>query len=295
MPVHEEKVLARAVAVLVPAPRITLAITRPGLPAQTTQGVLLVLAQLVPFVPRRVPQLVEQTMLRGGQPGQQLRFQRGTLARLGEGTLQGQELVVLHGQCQRAVQARNAPVESRRPGVAEPAPDLVEHDMAFIAGLGRKQAPAQGTRLVRQQVAYHAVAWLLPPTQALGGIQIAAQGAPVGCHIQEQLQFTCGQAIQPRILALQGPAPNAAQGIAQLLQAGIGQLDDGLARGFREFLGGTLALHIQRPQRTGHHHTRQCHTGDETASGNRHCIPVHSLRPWSTARPRLERCTAGEI
>ncbi|MCY1421118.1 hypothetical protein D9M71_367630 [compost metagenome] len=55
VPVHEQEVLSGTVAILVPATRITLLATRPGLPAQATQGGLLVLFQLVPLVPRCVP------------------------------------------------------------------------------------------------------------------------------------------------------------------------------------------------------------------------------------------------
>lgn len=121
VPMHEKEIDARAVAVLARAASVTLLVPRPGLPAQAPQGVALVFVQGVPFIPRGMPELMEQTMLGRHQPGQQRRAQRRAFAGFGERLLEGDELIVEFGRAADRSRRDTRPLSVARPALPKPA------------------------------------------------------------------------------------------------------------------------------------------------------------------------------
>ncbi|MNN47319.1 hypothetical protein D3C81_1617350 [compost metagenome] len=211
-------------------------------------------------------------MLRRDQPIDHRRRQGGAFAGFGKGLLVGQEAIVLLGHGQWPLKVEDAPIEGGRPRIAKYPPHFIQHEMALVArhaaAIGTvEQAPAQPPRLVGRQVAEHPISWLATAAQALGGIEVTANAAALLRNIDEQFQRLALQARQAGLRPLERPAPDAAQGVAQLLGRRIGQFHDRLAGGFREFLSGELTLDIQRPR---HRNARQCHARDEASPRNRH-------------------------
>ncbi len=146
---HEEKVHARAVAILARATGVTLLVPRSGLPANAAQGVALVFEQGVPFVPGRMPELMEQAMLRGRQPGQQRWIQSRALAGFGEHLLDCDKAIVLGRHHQGAIQIQHATTEAAAAGIAETGPDFIQRhaELVVAAASGAEQAPTQLRRL----------------------------------------------------------------------------------------------------------------------------------------------------
>ena len=104
MPVHEEEVDARAIAVLARPASVTLVVAWAGLPANAAQGVALVVGQFVPAVTRGMPELMEQAMFRGNQPRFQRRVEQRTFAGFREPLLDRDETVFDFRQGQRPVE-----------------------------------------------------------------------------------------------------------------------------------------------------------------------------------------------
>ncbi|MND75342.1 hypothetical protein D3C80_669550 [compost metagenome] len=123
---HEQKVHARAIAVLARATGITLLVTRAGLPAQAAQGTVLFFRQPVPLVTGCMPELMEQTVLGADQPSLQLRRVGQAFTGFGEQALDRDEMAVGQGQGHRAIQRLQAAAERAAAGIAETAPDLVQ-------------------------------------------------------------------------------------------------------------------------------------------------------------------------
>ena len=73
MPVHEQKIDTRAIAMLTRPAGIALMVARPGLPSQPAQGPLFSFRKVVPLVTRCMPELVKQAMLGTDHPSLEFR------------------------------------------------------------------------------------------------------------------------------------------------------------------------------------------------------------------------------
>ncbi|MNP02667.1 hypothetical protein D3C76_945270 [compost metagenome] len=227
VPVHEEKVHPRAVAILALAPGVTLLVPRPGLPADAAQGVAFVFGQGVPFVPGRMPELVEQPMFLGRQPGQQWRIQTGSLAGFGEHFLDRDEAIVLGRQHQGTIQIQHATTEAAAAGVTETGPDFVQRHAEFVitAATGAEQAPTQLGRLDPGHIAEHPITRRFAATQTLGGVEKADQATALVADVEKQLQPVLWQALKPGIATFETDLPDPAQGVRQALAGDIRHIE----------------------------------------------------------------------
>ncbi|KPX33183.1 Unknown protein sequence [Pseudomonas amygdali pv. eriobotryae] len=239
VPVHVKEVFTRTVAVLVRATRITLFLARPRLPADTTQGVTLVFGQLVPFVPRGMPQLVKQAMLLGNQPGQKRRTQADPLARLREHLLDGNQAVFQLRQGQRPVQTFDTSAQRAAARIAERAPDFIKGQAEFvirsvavriIASMAVHDPQIQFCRVGRLQVANHPEAWLCVAAQLLRRIDITAQAATARGNVEKHFQTFKRRIGQPGITPFETQRPYPAQLVGQALGRRICGPGRGLAR-----------------------------------------------------------------
>ncbi len=230
----------------------------------------------MPLVASGVPQLVEQPVLGGDQPGQQGRVQADTLAGFGKHLLVGDKTVVPLRQGQGAIQVQDLAAERAAAGIAEVGPDLVEGHLELIGGraIGRiaiDQAPIEQGTLARQHVTQHAVARFTVGTQVGGGIQVAAQATATGGDVEHQLQALQRQAFEARITTFQAQAPDPTQAVRQLLAGGVGQVYRGFAGGDRKFFRTRqLAMGIEGCR---HGRAGQRQACDEPTSRDGHCLP----------------------
>ncbi|MNY09699.1 hypothetical protein D3C86_1426330 [compost metagenome] len=270
MPVHEEKVHARAVAILALATGIALLIPRARLPAEPAQGAALVFGQLVPLVPGGMPELVEQTVLRRYQPGQQGRIEAAAFTCFRECPFDGNETIVLGRQHQRTLEVQHTPAETAAAGVTETGPDLIQGHVEFViaTAAGAQQSPTQLLRVGPGQIAEHPVTGLFGGAQALGGVEITTEAAPLVADVEEHLQAFEGQAFDTGVTTFETNLPDPAQGIRQALAGNIRHLERGFAGGDRRVRPGQFAMPVIHRRHGG---TGQRQTREEPSSRNRHC------------------------
>ncbi len=193
VPVHEEEVDTGSIAVLVTTTGVTLAVQWARLPADAAQGVALLLGKSMPLVPRGMPELVEEAMLRRDQPGEQAFVEADALASQRKRALDRHEAEILLRLQWRAHEALDATAEGAVAGIGQIVPDLVEDRRAIVArghrgGVAVHQAPADARGARTDQVAKQAEARFLRPSQALRSIQVSDQAQPPGRHVEHQLQ-----------------------------------------------------------------------------------------------------------
>lgn len=276
---HKEKVDPRTVAVLARATGVALFISWPGLPADTAQGITLVFRELVPLVPRGVPELMKQAVLGRNQPRQQRRVQADTLAGFGEKLFGSDKTVVPLQQRQRAIEAEDLPAKGAATGIAEAAPDFVQAHLEFIGRpavwrVAVNQAPVQQRRIAWRQVAEHLIARLTLCAQLPGRIQVATQASATRRNIKKQFQAVEGQALQPGISPFQAQAPDTPQAVRQLLAGGVRQVHRGLFGRDGEFLTRQLTMGIKGRRYGGAGQRQAC---DKPSSRNRHVPTCVSL------------------
>ena len=81
-----------------------------------------------------MPKLVKKPMLRRHQPCQQGRVQADTRAGFRKGALERDKVVVLLGQCQRAIQTLHPATQSATARIAIQAPHFIKAETQFVIG-----------------------------------------------------------------------------------------------------------------------------------------------------------------
>ncbi|KPX72220.1 Unknown protein sequence [Pseudomonas syringae pv. maculicola] len=280
VPVHVEKVFTRPITVLARSTGITFFVAWPRLPADTAQGIAFILGQFVPFVPRRMPELVKQAMLPGNQPGQKWRTQSHPLPRFGENLFDGDQAVFQLRQGQWPIQSLDTPAERAAAGIAERAPDFIEGQAEFVirgvavrivARMAVHDPQIQFRGIGRLQVADHPEARHALAAQLLGRVDIAAQAAPTRGNVEKHFQALQRSSAQSGITTLETQGPHATQFVGQTLSGGVRRPGRGLARRHGFLDAGEFAVRVisSRKRRAGQR--QPCH---EPSSRNRHCLPV---------------------
>ncbi len=191
----------------------------------------------------------------------------------GEVTLYRNEAKILVRRQRRTLQALYASAQGSVARVRIVCPDLVEHRRAIVSrrhGTARlvHQTPADACRTGSEQVAKHTEARRLRREETFRSIQVANQAAPLGCHVQHQLQALPRQPGQFGITAYQAQVPSTAQAVAQSYAIGSRQVERSLVRRLRLLFAGQMTMcvvsHRQR-RRPGKGQARH-----ESASRNRH-------------------------
>ncbi len=188
-----KKVDTRGIAILARPSRIAFAVQRAGLPTDSRATHCVVFPKADAICPAKRA-IAGGTVGAAATPANREVSRRARCAHgPGGSDALPQRSEILVRRQRRTLQALYASAQGSVARVRIVCPDLVEHRRAIVSrrhGTARlvHQTPADACRTGSEQVAKHTEARRLRREETFRSIQVANQAAPLGCHVQHQLQ-----------------------------------------------------------------------------------------------------------